>query len=298
MLRPHGCPTPEVMVLQHQELVGPGTLPALVAERGWGWSLCRLDRGDPLPPFQQPGQILVVLGGTMGVGDRDQPSCSWMPAELALIRARLAAGAPVLGLCLGAQMLAHVAGGTVEPLLQGNPPRALPQVGCGAVQWLPAADGEPALAGLNACEPVFFWHGDRCRLPAQATLLASSLACREQAFRLGRWAWGLQFHAEITPALARAWVEAVPDFVQRAHGADGVNRLLADLEAWGPLIQRRSQHLLGQVLDALAVRVEHARPDLTPPDGFEPSTGCLEDSGCKSPECLLLLMSCVRLPWV
>ncbi len=264
MVRSHGCPTPEVMALQHQELVGPGALPALVAERGWGWSLCRLDRGDPLPPLRQPGQILVVLGGTMGVGDRDQPACPWMRDELALIQARLEAGDPVLGLCLGAQMLVHAAGGTVEPLLQGHPPQALPEVGCGAVQWLPAAQQEPALAGLNACEPVFFWHGDRCRLPPQATLLASSLACREQVFRLGPAAWGIQFHAEITPALARAWVEAVPEFVQRAHGAGGVSGLLKDLDSWGPLIQRRSQLLLGQVLDALAARVD-ALPSLNAP---------------------------------
>lgn len=249
---------PEVMVLQHQELVGPGTLPELVAERNWAWKLCRVDRGDPLPEPAVPGQILVVLGGTMGVGDRDDPAFDWMPAELALIRARLVNRAPVLGLCLGAQMLTHVAGGAVEPLLQGEPAQALPEVGCGAVQWLPAVGEEAALAELNACEPVFFWHGDRCRLPADAVLLGSSLACREQAFRLGSWAWGLQFHAEITPDLARSWVEASPQFVQRAHGAGGVERVLADLELWGERIEARNRLLLGNLLDALAAAESQA----------------------------------------
>ena len=243
---------PEVMVLQHQELVGPGSLPELVAERGWSLQVRRLDLGDPLPPAHRPGQILVALGGTMGVADRDQPAHAWMPAELELIRARLESGAPVLGLCLGAQMLAHAAGGVVEPLLQGEPALALPEVGCGAVQWLPTAAREPALARLNPCEPVFFWHGDRCRLPPGAQLLASSLACREQAFRIGPRAWGLQFHAEITPALAHAWLEAAPDFVRRAHGADGVQRLRHDLAAWGERIEARSRLLLGDLLDVLA----------------------------------------------
>jgi GMP synthase-like glutamine amidotransferase len=243
---------PEVMVLQHQELVGAGTLPELIAERNWDWQLCRVDRGDPLPEHQEPGQILVVLGGTMGVGDRDDPAHDWMQAELALIKARLEAQAPLLGLCLGAQMLTHVAGGEVGPLQQGHPGQTLPEVGCGAVQWLPAAGEEPALAELNACEPVFFWHGDRCRLPAHAVLLGSSLACREQAFRIGPRAWGLQFHAEITPALARSWVEAAPEFVQRAHGVNGVEQVLADLEAWGERIQARNRLLLGNLLDALA----------------------------------------------
>ena len=248
-------------MLQHQELVGPGTLPELVAERNWDWKLCRVDCGDPLPHHQQPGQILVILGGTMGVGDRDDPAHGWMPAELELIRARLEAETPVLGLCLGAQMLAHAAGGRVEPLLQGHPPQPLPEVGCGAVQWLPAAAQEPALAGLNACEPVFFWHGDRCRLPAGAVLMASSLACREQAFRIGPCAWGLQFHAEITPAMARSWVEAAPAFVQRAHGLGGVERVLADLQDWGEQIRSRNRLLLANLLDTLAA----AEPQATPP---------------------------------
>jgi GMP synthase-like glutamine amidotransferase len=243
---------PEVVFLQHQQLVGPGSLPDLVAERGWPWRVCRLDQGDPLPSPHAVGQILVVLGGTMGVADRDDPAHGWMPAELALIRVRLESDAPVLGLCLGAQLLAHAAGGRVEPLLQGDPPRALPQVGCGAVQWLRGVEQEPVLAGLQACEPAFFWHGDRVRLPAAAVLVGSSLACREQAFRIGPRAWGLQFHAEITPALARSWVAAVPEFVRRAHGPDGVERLLADLDRWGEGLQARNRLLLSNLLDALA----------------------------------------------
>ncbi len=236
---------PEVVVLQHQELVGPGSIPALVEARGWPLQICRLDQGDGLPAPEVPGQILVVLGGTMGVGDRLDPAYPWMAAEIELIQARLQAQAPVLGLCLGAQILAHAAGGAVEPLTP------LPEVGCGAVQWRSTAATEPILTGLNACEPVFFWHGDRVRLPAHAELLASSLACREQVFRIGEAAWGLQFHAEITEAMARSWVAAVPDFVQRAHGCDGVEQLLADLKLWGSAIERRNGLLLVNLLDAL-----------------------------------------------
>ena len=241
---------PEVVVLQHQELVGPGSIPALVQARGWPLQTCRLDQGDELPDPEVPGQILVVLGGTMGVGDREDPAYPWMAAEIELIQARLQRQAPVLGLCLGAQILAHAAGGAVEPLAP------LPEVGCGAVQWRTTPATEPILNGLNACEPVFFWHGDRVRLPADAELMASSLACREQVFRIGEAAWGLQFHAEITEAMARRWVAAVPDFVQRARGSDGVEHLLADLNVWGRAIEQRNALLLGNLLDALAQAAE------------------------------------------
>lgn len=240
----------DVMVLQHQELVGPGSIPALVRAKGWGLEICRVDRGDPLPPAMVPGQILVVLGGTMGVRDRHDPAYPWMGPELKLIQTRLGAQAPVLGLCLGAQMLAHAAGGRVDSLEPG------PEVGCGAIQWRRSPAELPVLSGLEACEPVFFWHGDRVRLPAHATLLASSLACREQAFQLGPAAWGLQFHAEITEAMARQWVAAVPEFVQRAHGPTGVEQLLADLSLWGPRIEQRNGLLLANLLDALAQTLE------------------------------------------
>lgn len=243
---------PEVMVLQHQELVGPGSIPALVEARGWPLRTCRLDRGDALPDAVVPGQILVVLGGTMGVGDREDPAYPWMPQEIELIRARLQAGLPVLGLCLGAQMLAHAAGGAVESLRQTDAQHPVPEVGCGAIQWRQPSSSEPVFAGLNACEPVFFWHADRVRLPADTALLASSLACEEQAFRIGPAAWGLQFHAEITVAMAHAWIAAAPDFVRWAHGPDGVERLQADLNLWGPAIEARNSLLLSNLLDAMA----------------------------------------------
>lgn len=243
---------PHVVVLQHQKLVGPGSIPDLVQARGWTLQICRLDLGDPLPDALTPGQILVVLGGTMGVADRRDPAYPWMEAEIELIQARLQAQSPVLGLCLGAQLLAHAAGGAVEPLCHPKSQQPLPEVGCGAVQWRPAAAEEAILAGLAPCEPAFFWHGDRVRLPDGAELLASTLVCREQVFRIGPVAWGLQFHAEITTAMARSWIAAAPEFVRSAHGPEGVGRLLADLDLWGPTIETRNRLLLGNLLEVMA----------------------------------------------
>ncbi len=234
----------QLVVLQHQELIGPGSLADVAARLGLPLSICRLDQGEPLPGVDQPGQILVILGGCMGVGDRNSACYGWMPAEIELIRQRLSLNLPMLGLCLGAQLLAHAAGGTVEQLKYPSADSPGMELGCGSILWHHTIDQEPELMrGLQRSEPVFLWHGDRVRLPLDATLLASNLVCREQAFRIGS-GWGLQFHAEFTRAMAASWIEAYPELVTGAHGHDGVQQLHNDLKLWGEEIEQRNQQLL------------------------------------------------------
>ena len=244
-------PMTHLVVFQHLEREGPGRFGEEARRRGWTVTVCRPDRGEPMPRLG-PDQALLVLGGPMGVGDIGSPAFPWLEEEVALLRECLACERPVVGLCLGAQLLAFAAGGQVAPLTAGEPPVRAYEVGWGPVTWTRPPGQEPVLAGLHPCEPVFFWHGDRVRLPATAVLVGSSLACREQAFRIGPRAWGLQFHAEITPALARSWVASVPEFVRLSHGPEGVERLLADLERWGESLEARNRLLLGNLLDALA----------------------------------------------
>src|SRR6185369_11804775 len=106
----------------------------------------------------------------------------------ALLRDRLAGSAPVLGVCLGAQLMAHAAGARVYPNTRpgtpGQPPTRVYEVGWAPVDFL-GVDREPALAGLSAREPMLHWHGDTYDLPRGAVLLASTPACPNQAFRLG-----------------------------------------------------------------------------------------------------------------
>ena len=214
-------PMTRLVVLQHLEREGPGRFAEEAGRRGWGVSVCRPDLGEPLPPLEAD-QPLLVLGGPMGVGDIGGPEFPWLAEEVALLRECLAGEHPVIGVCLGAQLLAYAAGGRVEPLMTGEPPVRAYEVGWGTVDWTRPEADEPVLAGLGSGAAVLHWHGDRIRLPPGATLLGSTPICAEQMFRIGRHAHGLQFHVEVGDASLERWLEEDGDYVRMALGPDGV----------------------------------------------------------------------------
>ena len=244
------APATRLVVLQHLEPEGPGLFALEAVERGWPVQVVRLDRGEALPRLEA-SDLLLVLGGPMGVGDLGDPAYPWLEGEVELLRQALAAGVPLIGVCLGAQLLALAAGGTAVPLQVGEPARPLREVGYGAITWHGDPATDPWLRGLEASELVLHWHGDRCVLPAHAELLASSLHCREQAFRIGRRAVGLQFHVELEPRQLERWLEHDRTYVLEALGADGVERIRADTVRWGARVARRGRRLVANLFDQL-----------------------------------------------
>jgi GMP synthase (glutamine-hydrolysing) len=181
---------------------GPGLIAEAASRRGLELRLCHPYRDESLPsPEELDG--LVVMGGPMGVHDTaEHPH---LAREVELIAAMVRGGRPVLGVCLGAQLLAHALGASVY---RGE--RA--EIGCGAVSLTGAGREDPVLGSTGAAAlPVVHWHEDTFELPAHASLLASSSLFPHQAFRVGAHAYGLQFHVEIEQELARAWRELLPD---------------------------------------------------------------------------------------
>ncbi len=216
----------------------------------------RLDLGASVPVAMENGDILIVMGGSMGVADAQDPRYPFLAREVALLRRVLAQKQPVLGVCLGAQLLAHAAGSRVYPNQRPGSNgvlRPLREVGFGEVRLL-GSGGEPALAGLPETLPVLHWHGDTFDLPATAVRLAESDACRNQAFRIGSHAFGLQFHVETDAALVREWAENDSDFVRSALGPDGPAQIVALCEeasrAIGVTGERLVRNILGQMLAA------------------------------------------------
>ena len=150
--------------------------------------------GSPAGSELERADGLVFMGGPMSAND-DLP---WIPEELALIERAAAAGKPVLGVCLGAQLVAKALGARVYR----NPVK---EIGWYPLYWTGAAHGDALLGGLSEPETVFHWHGETFDLPAGAEWLAYSEACQHQAFRVGGNVYGLQFHLEVTPKMVADW---------------------------------------------------------------------------------------------
>jgi GMP synthase (glutamine-hydrolysing) len=182
-----------VLAVRHVPFEGLGTIAPVLQARQIGITYADVFLDQPIPDWR-PAAGLIVMGGPMSAND-DLP---FVRREIEVLAAAVEAGKPVLGICLGAQLLARALGARVYR-------NAVKEIGWGPVRWTEAAARDPLLAGLHAPETVFHWHGETFDLPAGAEWLASSPACRHQAFRAGSTAYGFQFHLEVTPEIISDW---------------------------------------------------------------------------------------------
>jgi GMP synthase-like glutamine amidotransferase len=187
-------------VLQHVAWEPAGLIAEVARERGLRLELRRLDQGAAVPSIDEVAGV-IAMGGPMGV--RDAPSLPFLAAEMTLLRAAVERDLPVLGVCLGAQLLAAVLGARVE---NGG----VPEVGIGQVHLTMDGRNDPVLGGDGPTVPVVHWHEDTFELPVGVVHLAESALCRNQAFRAGQRAYGFQFHVEVDRALASAWAAHLP----------------------------------------------------------------------------------------
>jgi GMP synthase-like glutamine amidotransferase len=178
-----------VQVFQHVPFEGLGAMEAWLQARGHTLSWTRFHAGDRPPATPAAFDWLIVMGGPMNVYQhRDYP---WLTAEKRLIGEAIAAGRRVLGVCLGAQLIADALGGKVFQ----NEER---EIGWFPVHAVPSDTASPFR--FPAETEVFHWHGDTFSLPAGSTWLAQSAGCAHQAFAVGSRVLALQFHLEMTLA--------------------------------------------------------------------------------------------------
>jgi GMP synthase-like glutamine amidotransferase len=187
--------------LQHVPFEGLGTIEPWLRARDARVTMTRLYAGETLPD-PRGLDLVVAMGGPMSVNDDER--LPWLTGEFRFIREAIEGGVAVLGVCLGAQLIARAMGGRVFK-------NAEREIGWWPITGTSDAPDVPRWARKGASNPVFHWHGETFTLPNGSERLASSPGCENQAFRIGSRVIGIQFHLETTPALVQALTTNCPE---------------------------------------------------------------------------------------
>ncbi|MBT8092643.1 MAG: type 1 glutamine amidotransferase [Gammaproteobacteria bacterium] len=205
---------PKILVFQHVPYEPLGTLDPLLKEAGFRIRYVNFGREPDARPSLEKYEALIVLGGPMNADQIDTfPN---LQTEVSILREALDRDMSVLGICLGAQLLAKAMGGFISP-------NAAPEIGWYDVELTEAGLVDPVLSTFAARQEVFQWHEDGISLPPDGVCLAGSPLSPVQAFRYGEHAYGFQFHLEASRSLIERWL-TVPDhqgvLASESHNVD------------------------------------------------------------------------------
>ncbi len=230
-----------IAIFRHLAIEGPGLLAEILQRAERPWQLIAVDQGDPIPRSADGYAGLVFMGGPMSVNDE----LPWIDHSLNLIRHAMERGIPVLGHCLGGQLMAKALGGQVGP----NPVK---EIGWGEVQQTQHPDAAYWF-GDQVRFPAFHWHGETFSLPPGSRLLLSSEHCAHQAFAIGPHL-ALQCHVEMTRPMIQDWCQAGAGEIATSQDSPGVQSpqaILAGCDAYLPVMNQVAMHLYGRWLEAV-----------------------------------------------
>ncbi|HJX30328.1 MAG TPA: type 1 glutamine amidotransferase [Thermodesulfobacteriota bacterium] len=191
----------KVVIIMHDPSEGPGTIEDYLALKGIDVYTVRLYACDLLPQALDDYDAVVTMGGPMNVYEDEK--YPFLRDEVNFLTQTMDRGVPILGICLGAQMIARACGASVFKASQK-------EVGWSEVFLTDTGKKDMLFRGLSETLPVFQWHEDTFELPVGGHLLATSAVCPHQAFRCSN-AYGLQFHVEVTPQILFDWFGLSPD---------------------------------------------------------------------------------------
>lgn len=231
--------TGSVLVVQHVDPETPGILTEILEERGIAIDTIRTYRGERVPESASGRSGLVVMGGPMGV--YEEPRYPHLGAEIRLLRSALEEGLPVLGICLGSQLLAAALGARVAPGTR--------EIGWFPVALSPEAASDRLWSGIESPFTPFHWHGDAFDLPSGCVALARSERTAFQAFAYREQAYGFLFHLEVTEPMVRAMTGAFPEELAAAGGDR--DELLRGAAGALPAIREIATTVLGRWADRL-----------------------------------------------
>jgi len=198
-----------VAIFRTSPTEGPGYFATYLERRSIAWQLLRIDAGEPVPRDARRYSGLVFMGGPMSVND----ALPWIIPALELARDAVRKDVPLLGHCLGGQLISKALGGTVR----ANPVK---EIGWGEVR---VADNQVAREWLGEVQAFesFHWHGETFSLPPGATRVLESEHCTNQAFAIGKH-FGMQCHVEMTPELVDAWLRTGAEEIAASRNSPAV----------------------------------------------------------------------------
>ena len=228
----------EVLVFQHDPFEDLGFFSEVLEKQRTAYRVLRLFHGEmPAEDWEHIG-ALIILGGPMSVNDEEEyPFLRW---EKRIIRAAIDEAVPVVGICLGAQLIAATLGTLVY---HGR----VKEIGWSPISITPHGQVDSLLGYLPENATVFQWHGDGFELPSGAIRLASSVNYENQAFRVGKNIYALQFHLEVTPPMIARWIdERSKDLAQAPYILP--DKILADTQNYAPILKYYGERFLSEFI--------------------------------------------------
>ncbi len=235
-----------IHILQHVPFEGPGSIEEWALTNGHTISTSRFYTQEQFPSLQR-FDMLVVMGGPMSV--HDEHLYSWLKGEKWFIKQVIEAGKPVLGICLGAQLIAEVLGGEVVP-------GEVKEIGWFPIEQDKAFSQHPLGQLLPQQMTVFHWHGETFTLPQGAQRIASSKVCENQGFIYGDRVIALQFHLEVTPFSVQSIVEHCANELVEAPYIQRTEEILDNAAHY-----RDSNRFLADILEYLSPPCSPAKPE-------------------------------------
>ncbi len=229
----------QAVAIRHVAFEDAGSLAAVLEQQGYDLRYVEAGYDDLAAIDVRAADLLLILGGPIGAYEDD--IYPFLRHELQLIGERLAARQPIIGICLGAQLMARALGAKVSPGTAGK------EIGWAPLELTAAGQASPLCHLAAELTPVLHWHGDTFDIPAGAERLAGSARYPNQAFAVGRHALALQFHPEVTAAGMERWFIGHACEISSSPGIS-VAQLRADTGRWADALQRQGQQMFAHWL--------------------------------------------------